>query len=282
MSAAVFDATPCSLGEGPLWHPKENCLYWFDINNMRLYRRAGVDLDHWQFDEHVSAAGWIDASRLLIASETALQVFDTQTGESEFFCALESDNAVTRSNDGRADPFGGFWIGTMGKGAEPGAGAIYRYYKGELRQLFGGITISNAISFDPDGKTACYTDTPTGKIMRVALDDEGWPASSPEVYLDLTDAPGGPDGAVFGADGTFWIALWGAGCVVGYGPDGSEVARFTAPGSQMTCPSFGGPDLKTLFATSANEGLETPAPEDGATFVWETAFKGQPEHRVHL
>ena len=280
--AQVFDATQCSLGEGPLWHPKAGCLYWFDINAMRLYRRAGDALEHWQFDEHVSAAGWVDQTRLLVASETALQVFDTDTGDSEFVCALDSDNPATRSNDGRADPFGGFWIGTMGKGAEKGAGAIYRYYRGELRRLFPRITISNAISFHPDGRTACFTDTPTRKILRVALDADGWPKGAPEVFLNLADAPGGPDGAVFGADGTFWLALWGAGCVIGYAPDGTEIARFTAPAPHMTCPAFGGPDLRTLYATSATEGRAAPTATDGATFLWTTPFQGQPEHQVIL
>ncbi len=280
MSAQVFDATPCSLGEGPLWHPEAQCLYWFDINGMRLYRRDGETLDQWQFDEHVSAAGWVDRTRLLVASETALQLFDTDTGESEYLCGLESDNALTRSNDGRADPMGGFWIGTMGKKAEKGAGAIYRYSAGELRRLFPRISIPNAISFHPDGRSACFTDTPTRKVLRVALDAEGWPVGTPEVFLDLADAPGGPDGAVFGADGTFWIALWGAGCVVGHAPDGTEIARFEAPAPHMTCPAFGGADLRTLYATSATEGRDAPAPAEGATFSWATPFRGQAEHRV--
>lgn len=282
MMGAVFDATVCELGEGPLWHPEAKCLYWFDILGCRLYRRIGDKLDHWDFDEHVSAAGWVDATRLIVASETALQVFDTATGDSEFLCGLESDNEVTRSNDGRADPNGGFWIGTMGKNAEAGAGAIYRYFDGQVRKLFGGITISNAISFHPDGKSACYTDTPKRKIMRVALDDDGWPEGKPSLYLDLADAPGGPDGAVFGADGTFWVALWGAGCVAGYAPDGTEVARFEAPALHMTCPAFGGDDLRTLFATTATQGRDTPTEADGATFTWDTAHQGQPEHRVIL
>jgi sugar lactone lactonase YvrE len=282
MTGRIFDATPCELGEGPLWHPEAKCLFWFDIMGCRLYRRMSEKLNHWEFDEHVSAAGWVDATRLIIASETALQVFDTATGESEFLCGLESENEVTRSNDGRADPFGGFWIGTMGKNAEAGAGAIYRYFDGQVRKLFGAITISNAISFHPDGKTACYTDTLKRKIMRVALDDEGWPEGKPSLYLDMTDAPGGPDGAVFGSDGTFWVALWGAGCVVGYAPDGTEVARFDAPAPHMTCPAFGGDELRTLFATTACQGRDAPTLTDGATFTWDTTFQGQPEHRVIL
>ena len=93
----------------------------------------------------------------------------------------------------------------MGKKAEPGAGAIYRYYQGELRQLYKGITISNAICFAPDGKTAHFTDTVTHRVMRVALDATGWPKGEPELFLDLTPETSGPDGAVVDAQGLFWL-----------------------------------------------------------------------------
>ena len=89
----------------------------------------------WDFSEHVSAAGWVDHDTLLIASETGLWRFSLTTGRKDLVVALEADNPITRSNDGRADPWGGFWIGTMGKRAEPGAGAIYRFWQGALRRL---------------------------------------------------------------------------------------------------------------------------------------------------
>ena len=136
----IWDDTPCILGEGPLWHPLRGQLFWFDIVKHRLYTRENGKHRSWAFEEHVSAAGWVDETRLLIASETRLFTFDVDSGLRRDVHALEADNRVTRSNDGRADPWGGFWIGTMGKKAEPGAGAIYRYFKGELRTLYPGIT----------------------------------------------------------------------------------------------------------------------------------------------
>ena len=90
------------------------------------------------------------------------------------------------------------------------------------------------------------------------------------------------DGAVIGADGTLWLAEWGASGVTGYAPDGTEVARFTAPATQISCPAFGGPDMTTLFATSASESLDDPDAAQGQTFTWQTPFKGQPEHQVIL
>ena len=184
--SAVFDPTPCALGEGPLWHPTRKQLFWFDILRHRLHAREDDATRTWQFNEHVSAAGWVDEARLLIASETRLFVFDVDSGASEDVAPLEADTSVTRSNDGRADPWGGFWIGTMGKAAEPGAGAIYRCYRGEVRQLFPSITISNAICFSPDGTVAYFTDTPKRIIMRQALAaSDGWPVGEPEPWLDL-------------------------------------------------------------------------------------------------
>ena len=122
MTAAVWDDTPCALGEGPLWHPIRNQLFWFDIIRYRLHSRVAGETKTWQFDEHVSAAGWVDETRLLVASETGLFVFDMETGHRTPLSSCEADRSETRSNDGRADPQGGFWFGTMGKAAQPGDG----------------------------------------------------------------------------------------------------------------------------------------------------------------
>lgn len=283
MTVQVHDTTRCSLGEGPLWHPTRQKLFWFDIIGKRLHT-AG---QQWQFSEHVSAAGWIDQDTLLVASETALFGFDLNTGDRSDFCALEADNPVTRSNDGRADPFGGFWIGTMGKNAEPGAGAIYRFFKGELRQLFGSVTISNAICFAPDRTCAYFTDTATGVIQRQALDQtDGWPVGDPEPFLDFSDQNFGPDGAVTDADGNLWNAQWGASRVACYAPDGSFLRAVDLPAAHTSCPAFGGPDLTTLFCTSAAEGIEPEVlaaePAHGQTFAVPQTARGLAEYQVLL
>ncbi len=272
----IYDDTKCQLGEGPLWHPIRKELFWFDILGMQLRTQD----QHWQFDTYVSAAGWVDETTLLMASATALSRFDLTTGKSEVVTPLEADNPVTRSNDGRADPQGGFWIGTMGIKAEPGAGSIWRYYKGELRRLFADITVSNAICFHPDGGSACFADTDTHKIMRVALDADGWPKGAPEVFLDLTAEGLRPDGAVFDAAGNLFSAQWGASRVAVYDPEGRFIESFPIPGAQSSCPAFGGDDLTTLYCTTAAVGLD--GPHDGMTYALPTQYTGQTEHRVIL
>jgi sugar lactone lactonase YvrE len=280
----IFDDRRCELGEGPLWHPTRNQLFWFDILTNRMLSQDAAGQQEWHFPERVSAAGWMDDNRLLIASETALTRFDLRDGSRDLLTPLEADNPLTRSNDGRADPHGGFWIGTMGKKAEAGAGSIWRYHEGELRRLFPGISISNAICFAPDGRGAHFADTAIGKVWRVALDTDGWPVGQPELFLDLAPLNLNPDGAVVDAAGLMWIAQWGAARVAAYAPDASlvRVVEFDAP--HTSCPAFGGPDLTTMFCTTAQEGLDAATraarAQSGKVFAAMGVAKGQAEHRV--
>ncbi|WP_299141321.1 SMP-30/gluconolactonase/LRE family protein [uncultured Tateyamaria sp.] len=273
---AVFDDQRCALGEGPIWHPERKALFWFDILGKALFAK-GERRQAWQFDEYVSAAGWVDHDTLLMASATGLWRFDICTGARDLVVGLEADNAVTRSNDGRADPQGGFWIGTMGVDAEAHAGAIYRYYRGELRRLFDRITISNAICFAPDGQTAYFTDTFSQRIQRVALDADGWPTGAPEVFIDLRADGLNPDGCVVDAGGNLWNAQWGVGRVACYDADGVFQRSIALPASQTTCPAFDG---TRMFVTSAAQGVDEP--QAGMTFEIEPGVMGQREHQVIL
>ena len=277
----VFDPTPCMLGEGPLWHPTLGRLFWFDILSKKLHMAHEDEVTVWDFPGHVSAAGWIDQNSLLIASESALEVFDITTGRTDRIVALEADNPKTRSNDGRADPWGGFWIGTMAKDHEKHAGAIYRYFRGELRQLLPNISISNAICFAPNGSYAYFADTRCQSIQKWKLNEaDGWPVGEPEQFIDLRSEKLNPDGAVVDAVGNIWNAQWGAYRVAVYDPEGNFLDQITFPASQISCPAFGGADLSTLFVTSAAIGVREPLA--GQTFFQATEALGQAEHQVIL
>lgn len=286
MKATVYDPRPCELGEGPLWHPERQQFFWFDILQNKLLTRENGAPREWQFTENVSAAGWTGRDSLLIASETRLFEFNLKTGAETHICALEADDPGSRSNDGRADPQGGFWIGTMAKRGNHRPGAIYRYYRGELRMLYGNIAIPNSICFSPDGTRAFYTDTAAARIMTQRLGDNGWPDGAPETFLDLRAQRLNPDGSVTDAQGNLWNAQWGAGRVAVYATDGTLQHTIAIPGINSSCPAFGGPDLTTLFCTTARQDLspETIAahPENGQTFMAETDSKGWPEPRVIL
>ena len=276
----VFNHTINALGEGPLWHPGIQSLFWFDILNKTIHMSDGLNHKSWIFECFVSAAGWVSNDKLVIASATDLRLFDILTGASEQICQLESNNNSTRSNDGRADPYGGFWIGTMGLAAEPHAGSIYRFFEGEIVKLFPNITISNSICFSPDKKFGYFCDTPERKIMRVSLDQKGWPSSDPEVFIDLQETNLNPDGAVIDLSGYLWSAQWGASRVARYDRNGCFVSELKFNAKQISCPAFGGKNMSTLFATSASVDLDDASPNDGKTFLTEVDSVGQEEHRV--
>ncbi|WP_172330941.1 SMP-30/gluconolactonase/LRE family protein [Mangrovicoccus sp. HB161399] len=281
MKMEVFDPRACALGEGPLWHPLRNQLFWFDITGNRLLTRTADGPQEWNLGENSSAAGWIDERRLLVATETALRRFDIETGEHELVCALEADLPENRSNDGRADPMGGFWIGTMAKKGGAPVGAIWRYHKGALEKIFPDIAITNAICFGTDGRTAYFTDTPTLKVMRVGLDAEGWPEGKPELFLDLAGTGHKADGAVVDSENHFWTAQWGSGRVARYTPDGAFDRAIEVPGLHSSCPAFGGPDRRTMFCTSALQAIASPDAAQGLTYaIGDAGVAGQDEHRV--
>jgi sugar lactone lactonase YvrE len=277
MIPTTLDAPQCALGEGAFWHPVRQEFFWCDILGNRLYSVTGKQ---WNFAENISAFGWIDAAQVMIATETSLSVLHLDQGTLTTVCALEPDNTVTRSNDGRADPQGGFWIGTMGKNAEKDAGAIYRYYRGELRQIVAPLTIPNAICFAPDGQTAYFADTEVVTIWAQSLDADGWPIGPRRVFLQTSGFA--PDGAVVAADGTLWNAQWGAGRVAAYDPAGHFIRAVGFDAYQTSCPAFGGPDLTTLYVTSARVGLARPTDSDGRTFALEGVARGLPEYQVIL
>lgn len=282
-----YDETVCALGEGPLWHPVRKRLFWFDILGKKLLTRKGAITKHWAFDEMVSAAGWVDNDHLLIASETRLFSFSITDGSQTDIASLEADMPHTRSNDGRADPWGGFWIGTMAKETLEPVGSFYRYYKGELRRLYEGLSITNACCFSPDHKFAYFTDSAQGIVKRVYLDPStGWPAADPEDWLDVSGEDWKADGAVVDADGNFWNAQWNGWRVACYAPDGTLIRTVDVDAAQTSCPAFGGPDLSTLFCTTAAVGIggvdKAKSDHHGKIFSTQGIAKGQAEHQVIL
>lgn len=283
-SVKIFDTRGCTLGEGPLWHPERKQLFWFDIVNNRLLSRHQDQALSWQFDRNVSAAAWIDHDHLLIASETGLSRFNLTSHTDEMLCEIEADMPLTRSNDGRADPWGGFWMGTMSKAGEIGQGSLYRWRPGPdggtLRVLETALSTPNAICFDMARACAYWADTKTRIIWRQPVDpDTGWPQGEKSVFVDLratADSPEyKPDGAVIDAAGCLWSAQWGAGRVARYSPDGQFMEAIALPTGHTSCPAFGGDDMSTLFVTTAQQKLPKDHPEwqdtAGQTFAIDIA-----------
>ncbi len=287
----IFDARACTLGEGPLWHPERQQLFWFDIVNRRLLSRQGDQPLDWSLDRMASAAGWIDHDHLLLASETGLSRFNLETGTDDLLCEIEADNPLTRSNDGRADPWGGFWMGTMSKAGDPGQGTLYRWTATELRVIETEMSTPNAICFDRTRACAYYTDTKTRIIWRQPVDPAtGCPDGEKQVFVDLRATSSSPehkpDGAVIDADGCLWSAQWGSARVARYSPDGQVLSAIDLPTGHTSCPAFGGADLTTMYVTTARQKLPADRPEwqetAGQVFSVSLPVTGCAEPRITL
>lgn len=288
-AVTVFSGVSCHLGEGPTYDPVEGALYWFDILGRRLLRQAatGEQPAVQDLPEMASAIAAVDAERQLLVTETGLHLRDRRTGRLTPHVAIEADVVATRSNDSRTHPSGAFWIGTMGKKAERGAGAIYWYRAGELRTLYPGITIPNSICFSPGGDVAYFTDTTEGVLWRVDCDPAtGLPRGEPKTFVDRRGVKGGIDGSVTDSDGVLWNAVWGIGRLDAYTPDGRLLRSYDLPARQTTCPAFFGPAADRIVVTSAREGLDAAAlaadPQAGMTFILDVPVKGKHDPAVML
>lgn len=284
----TLSAERCHLGEGPTYDATTDTAWWFDILERRLFE-AHVASGHVKIhtlDRMASALARIDAGRQLLVTEDGLYIRHVADGRTELFVALEADNPATRSNDARVHPAGTLWLGTMGRKAEPRAGAIYALHRGRISRLYPDISIPNAICFSPDGKTGYFADTAANIILRVPLDAAtGLPAGDPVPFIHHQGA-GGIDGAVVDADGLIWNARWGGGCVDVYDTGGQRLRSLRVPARQSSCPAFVGRDFSRLLVTSAWQGMDEATraddPEHGRTFVLEASTRGRAEPDVKL
>lgn len=274
----------CELGEGPLWNPLVQRLFWFDILNCTLLSAdaSGRLVDRFTFDDYVSAAAVVDKDHLAIAGVGGLTLLDLTTNDRKSLLGLEVDVATNRSNDARVHPSGSFWIGTMGRNAEEDVGALYHVRDGRVRELRRPLTIPNTICFSPDGRLAYFSDTVHSQIYRWQTNPEdGTPIGDPELWLTLSPDDGYPDGAIIDAEGFMWMARWGGGKVVRHAPDGRVVREVKVPTAQVSCPALGGPQGTTLFLTTAREHMTAAQleadPLAGSLFAIEVDVPGQAE-----
>ena len=269
-----------TLGEGPLWDPVRERIYWFDIQNKSLFwwRPGNGEDGHWTLPVRASAAALRADGSLLLATEAGVGVLDVETGGFEIR-AIADEPAENRSNDGGTDPSGRFWWGTMRDGAVADAGSIYRLDPDwTIRRMIQPITIPNALAFSPDGRTAYVAESDRALIWAYDIEPATGDLGGRRLFAEV--AGGSPDGAAVDAEGYLWNAHWGAWRVVRYAPDGTIDRTIDMPVEQPSSCAFGGADLKTLFITSAREDLSDEAlkgqPLAGSLFSIEVEVPGLP------
>ena len=280
----VLGDTRATLGEGLCWSPREQALWWVDILEHRLYRddaKAGTHAA-WPFDETISAvAERANAPGLAVTLRRGLALFDPATRALARLDEPEREREGNRFNDGKCDTRGRFWGGTMDFAVQAPTGALYRFdAEGRAQRAIDlGWIVTNGPTWTQDGRTMFVNDTVRRRVVAYAFDPETGAVGASREWLVLPEADGHPDGMTTDADGRVWIAHWGGACVTCHDPStAAELARIALPTAHITNVAFGGPDMATLFISSAKFELTAAQlaaqPLAGALFAVETDALG--------
>ena len=296
---------PSELGESPFWHPDEQMLYWVDIPARQIHR-ANVYMGSVESWAMPSEPGSIapartggKASGLVIALRDGIYRARQWGGALERLVQADHDTATTRFNDGKADPAGRFWAGTM---YEPRDQATAQLFSMDCRdgraplleRKAGDAVIANGLAWSPDAATVYWTDTPRHIIRAWDWDQstnamsharvfgqwpakpEGWQAGVPGA------APygGRPDGAAVDVQGNYYVAMFEGGRVLKLSPAGDLLSEIAVPARCPTMPCFGGEDLKTLYLTTARHNRPAAElqtwPDSGCVFSMQVDVAGLP------
>lgn len=267
----VHDA-PMVVGECPLWHPVESALYWVDINSKTVNRvhPASGKYTEWKMDSEPSALARDAAGDgLVVATRAGFVHLNTTDGSTTPIVAAPYDQSVIRFNDGRVDPQGRFWVGTLYEPRTEAVAEMYVLEKGQLRKAWsGGMTVSNGLAFSADGSQMYHADTTTHRIDRYDFDGATGTVANVQRFQQFsTDKSaegyrGRPDGAAVDSEGCYWSAMIEGGRVVRYAPDGQVLQEIAVPFRCPTMMAFGGPDLKTLYITSLSHGRSEAEKQD--------------------
>lgn len=276
----------CVTGEGPLWHPEEQRLYWVDIPPGKIFRYDPATGQHDQFYQGSEAIGGFtfqeDGSLLLFGARGAIGIL--RDGEVTAIIPEIAEEADGRFNDVIAAPGGRVFCGTMPTDAHDGR--LYRLDPdGTLTTLLEGVTVSNGLGFTPDRRGIYHTDTSKKTITLFDFDKTTGAISNARSFLDLNGKgeEGMPDGMTVDAEGCVWSARWDGGVLVRYAPDGSELLRVAFPARKVSSAVFGGPDYADLYITTAGgHDKASNGPGAGALFRLRPGVRGVPEFRSQI
>lgn len=269
----------CVTGEGPLWHPTEERLYWADIPAGRMFRYDPKTGRHEQFYTGDVVGGYTfqdDGALLLFMARGAVKIW--RDGRLETILEDIPDERETRFNDVFADPEGRVFCGTMP--TKERLGRLYRLDPDRtLTLLLEGIGTSNGMGLTLDRKQLYYTDSTAKKIYLFDYDRQSGAISNRRVFKDSNDEEGVPDGMTVDAEGYVWSARWDGSRLTRYAPDGTEERRVIFPAKKVSSLIFGGPDYRDIYVTTAG-GNDKAAngPGAGALFRLRLGIQGLPEY----
>ncbi|XOV93329.1 MAG: SMP-30/gluconolactonase/LRE family protein [Bacteroidota bacterium] len=279
----------CTLGEGSIWDDRRNCLFWVDIYQGILHR---LDPKTNQHDSR-KIGGFIgsivpsESEDLILLNNRSFISLDWETGSFHTIGEVEKDIEENRFNDGKCDPAGRFWAGTMPQPEDKASGGLYCLYPDmSVEKKLDNISISNGLVWTSDKKTFYYIDTPTKEVWAFDYDNATGNISNKRVAVSIPESEGFPDGMSIDTEDKLWIAHWGGYQVARWDPiTGEKLYSVKMPVSQVTSCAFGGSDLDQLYITCARKGLSEKAlekePLAGSLFVYDTQgkFKGVPANR---
>jgi sugar lactone lactonase YvrE len=267
------------LGEGPVWCPLEQKLWWIDIASPSLWccDAEGAEVQHWPLPKPPGSFALRRSGGFLFAFRNGLATLDRPGGKVEWLPTPSLGDE--RFNDGKADRAGRFWSGTLDRKLGSPIGKLYRVKPTlSVTAMDSGFVISNGIGWSPDDRTLYFTDTPSRCIYRYDFDAAAGSIANRRVFVEAEPGHGGPDGLTVDAEGCVWSAQFDRGCVNRYDPDGKLVRSVPLPVQRPTSCMFGGADFDTLFITSASMDL----PEQkfaGGVLALDPGVRGLPEPR---
>ncbi len=275
------------VGEGALWDEKAQVLYWVDIlsNALYIYDPATGENRHYDVGQHVGTVVLRESGGVMLSLANGFASYDLESGKLTILSDPEAHLPNNRFNDGKCDPGGRFWAGTMAYTNQSTQGSLYRMDADHsVHKMLGDIGISNGIVWSHDKRTMYYIDSSAGTVRAYDYDNASGDIRNERVIISVPKEMGLPDGMAIDAAGMLWVAHFGGSCVRCWDPHIGKVSdEIVLPASQITSCAFGGEKLDTLYITSAAVGLDAAAlaqqPLAGSLFAVQPGVKGALTYR---
>ncbi len=248
----IWDAG-ATLGEGPVWVARDKALYWVDIKQSFLHRYSVTDgaQKSWRYPGQISSVAPHFKGGFIATFSNGVYYLDIETGSTTLIADPEKGLPGNRMNDGCCDMHGNFWFGSMDDACRENSGTFYRMDNdGQCRAVINGFAVTNGPAFTEDGKTIYYTDTNNRTVYQAGLGKEG-NLSDKKIFVRFSETEGRPDGMCLDLENYVWIAHWGGSRVTRFTPDGEVERIIDIPAPNVTKCVFGGPEMKTLYITTA-------------------------------